>query len=144
MPLAQPGQRAVWAPSIRQAQAAWFASLAARLPATATAPPAGAPGSPAAKAERVPALRLAEAVASGRSAAASSTPPTDGARRGLPHGGGCRGRISTGLARDGALGELGAQVQVIKTAITNQSTWVLSQGQLEQQGWSFRYSSGKE
>ena len=57
-----------------------------RLPAAA-ASPAGMPGGAAAG---VPAHRLVEAVASGRGAAASSDPQTDGARRCLPHGEGCR------------------------------------------------------
>ena len=48
------------------------------------------------------------------------------------------------FSRDGTLGEPGARVQVIMTAITNEADWVLSQGRLEQQRCSFRYSSEKE
>ena len=54
------------------------------------------------------------------------------------------GRILAGLARDDTLGERDTQVQVITTAIDNQATWMLSQGRLEQQGCSFRYSAGKK
>ena len=61
--------------------------------------------------------------------------------------------IASGHAPDGApgepgyddsLGEQGPQIQVVMTAIGNQPTWVLSQGRLEQQGCSLRYSPGHQ
>ena len=45
---------------------------------------------------------------------------------------------------DDAPGEPGTRLQVIMTALGSQRSWVLSQGRLEQQEYSFRYSSGKE
>ena len=99
--------------------------------------------------------------------------PTDGARRGSSHGGGSPGpegsrppgRIhadlnpggaastASGHAPDGAPGEpgygdapgeSGPRLQVIMNAIGIQPTCILCQGRLEQQGCSFRYSSGNQ